>query len=68
VSSLKRRLKHGPGDQRGLLTAGAALEDLARSDPQDAVVGFPAVRAVEPLWPANLLEGRRALLLGPELF
>jgi hypothetical protein len=56
--------EQGPGDQRGLMMAGVALEGLAGAAAQHAVCGSAATRAAKPVRPACAPQRRRALLLG----
>ena len=60
-------LEQGPGDQRGLLTAGLALEGLMGADVEDVGVGLAALGAAKSLGPARLLERHLALGFRAEL-
>lgn len=54
-------LEQGPGDRRGLLTAGSALEGLVGADMEGASMGVSARRAAKSLGQAGLTERRLAL-------
>jgi hypothetical protein len=61
-------LENGTGNQRGLMTAGVALEHLAVRTAQNTMRRRTAARTAKALWPASPLKRRFAPGLGTILF